>query len=177
MIDDGREQEEAKLAKRGSADWAFAEYINWELEVKRPRVQAVTSLFQRATALHWQNEELWETWIEFAAQHAKASLLEVCERAVKAVPAGAGLWAAYLRAAEATQQPSGAVLGLIDRAIGTGLFEKNVDGLVTVYEAGAGFLRREAEQTSRPEDEREGAAIQPAIKLLKQAIAKINASE
>lgn len=107
VVDDGREAEESKLTKAAAApdaggvppDWAFANYIAWENDVKRPRVKSVQGLYQRATAAHSENVELWETWVEFGVQHARAGVLEVCERAVRAVAGGAVLWAAYMRAA------------------------------------------------------------------------------
>ena len=78
---------------------------------------------------------------------------------------------------EKTQQPATAVLGLLERALGTGLFDKDVDGIVALYEAAAGYLRRAANSTTSPEDEEEGAAIEPAVGLLKQGIMKISASK
>lgn len=46
---------------------------------------------------------------------------------------------------EKTQQGANVVDALCERALGTGMFEKDVEGLVALYDAKAGFLRREAD--------------------------------
>lgn len=107
LLADEREAEERKLAKAADAkgivpEWAYAAYVGWECEVKRPRVQAVRELYRRMTAEWWEGVEGWETWIEFGVGHMRAGVGEVCERAVRAVPGGAGLWAAYMRVAVST---------------------------------------------------------------------------
>lgn len=72
-------------------------------------------------------------------------LLAAAEKAVKNVPSSGLLWAAYFRAVEKAGPGSVDVESLYQRAIETKLFEKNVDELVTLVEARAGYHRREVD--------------------------------
>lgn len=111
----------SKQKKAGNADWAFAAYAKWELEVKAPNVPLVAGLFDRAVLHHPESVELWDMYLDFcvrshvpnslyrqmayvhAAQNTlpKARLstvLDVAERAVKHLPGSADLYATFLRA-------------------------------------------------------------------------------
>lgn len=134
--------------KRAYADWAYVEYIAWEREVKRPDIALVQHLCERAVKAYPENVALWDTYLEFAATLPKKSstlLLKVAERAVKNVPGAGGLWAAYFRAVEKVGTEGVDVESLFARAMGTGLFEKEVDELVVLVEARASFHRREVD--------------------------------
>lgn len=140
--------------------------MTWEREVKRPDISLVKNLCERAVKDFPENVELWDTYLEFAvrllslylaslanlrvkqATLPKKSplLLAVAEKAVKNLPGSGLLWAAYFRAAERTG-PEVDVESLYARAIGTGLFEKEVDELVLLVEARAGYHRREVDSS------------------------------
>ncbi|GAA5883970.1 hypothetical protein JCM6882_002087 [Rhodosporidiobolus microsporus] len=145
---DERFSEEAKLEKAGFTAQAYLEYIAWEREVKRPDITSVKNLFERAVHDHPKEVEVWETWIEFLNKipERESNLLEIADKAVRNLPENVSLWTAALRAAEKLGGGSEAIESLFQRAISSGLFEKDTDAVVALYHARASFYRREMDR-------------------------------
>ncbi|KAK4702065.1 squamous cell carcinoma antigen recognized by T-cells 3, partial [Phenoliferia sp. Uapishka_3] len=182
---------EASLKAADEAEWAWLGYLKWELEPKVPNEQMVKGLFERATRKWGEVEGVWELWLEYANTLPKAklgALLTIAERAIKHLPANANLWALYFLAIvrllsflshpptyppshpqEKNQQSSETLEALFQRAIGTGLLTKDVEGLVTIYEARAGFHRREIDGLIK-EEELEAEMIDPVVEILEEGL-------
>ncbi|KAM0751866.1 hypothetical protein T439DRAFT_325059 [Meredithblackwellia eburnea MCA 4105] len=166
-----REPMELKLKQANNADWAFAAYLDWELQVKQPDVALVSALFERATMEHQQNVKIWEMFVAFAYSLPKTKLpflLETAEKAVKANPQAGTLWALYLQAIEKAGQNAETIEAVVARAIQTQLLD--VDGLVDLYEARAGFHRREVDALITDPDMMEPDMIDPVVDILEEGI-------
>ncbi|KAM0789923.1 hypothetical protein ACM66B_006763 [Microbotryomycetes sp. NB124-2] len=142
-----REEEEAKLKAQNYAEAAYLEYVSWEREVKKPDVILTRALLERAVKDHPDSLALWDEFIDFAGTVGKKAplQLQICERAIRHVPASASLWSSYMRAAEKSVSEFD-VDELFQRAIDTNLFTKDVDELVTLVEARAGYHRRQVDE-------------------------------
>ncbi|BGP20599.1 hypothetical protein JCM10213_007133 [Rhodosporidiobolus nylandii] len=145
---DERYPEEAKLEKAGFTPQAYLDYVSWEREVKRPDIPLVKGLFERAVHDHPAEVELWETWIEFLNKipEKESNLLEVTEKAVRALPGTASFWTAGMRAVEKLHLASEDMEALFQRALSSGLFDKEMDAVVALYHARASFYRREMDR-------------------------------
>ncbi|GAA5990216.1 hypothetical protein JCM11641_001820 [Rhodosporidiobolus odoratus] len=157
-----RFEEEDKLSKSSFSSEAYMTYVSWEREVKRPDIFLVKNLLERAIHDHPSVIELWETWLEFLYKipEKESNLLEVAEKAVRNIPNSAQLWTAAMRAYEkrstATSPATESVESLFQRALSTGEFEKDMDAVVELYTARAGFYRREMERKEKDAAEEEG---------------------
>lgn len=68
--------------KADYADWAYMNYVRWELEVKRPAIELVKALFERAINDHPSNVEIWDAFLEYSVRPriCDVSYLElICE--------------------------------------------------------------------------------------------------
>ncbi|KAL8280474.1 hypothetical protein RQP46_007122 [Phenoliferia psychrophenolica] len=168
-----REPQEAQLAKHQQAEWAYVNYVKWELEVKSPNVPLVIGLLDRAVEDHPVSAELWDIYLDFCYGLPKAklaTLLLVADRAVKHLPASGELWATYFRALEKTGQGAEAIEALFARAMSTGLLDKDVEALVAVFEARAGFHRREIDELIKDQETLEPDMIDPVVDILEEGI-------
>jgi hypothetical protein len=62
---DEREIKELELKKGKFYDWAYNNYIRWEMEVKKPNVTLVKMLFERGVHQHRDSVDLWDGYLEF----------------------------------------------------------------------------------------------------------------
>ncbi|GAA6015137.1 hypothetical protein JCM10207_003614 [Rhodosporidiobolus poonsookiae] len=170
---DERYVEEDKLSKAGFTTQAYLDYISWEREVKRPDIPLVDTLFERAVHDHPSDTELWETWVEFSHKcPAKlTNLTGIVEKAVRSVPGSATVWSMAMRAAEKQSLGAEAVEVLFQRAIATGLFAKDMDGTVALYQARTSFYRREMDRKPTEEGETDTELLGYVLGVLQEGVA------
>ncbi|KAK4054023.1 Splicing factor [Microbotryomycetes sp. JL221] len=162
-----REEHEANLKRQGNTEHAYLEYIAWEREVKKPDITLTTALLERAISDHPTSLELWETMVDFAGTVGKKAPLQLqaCERAVRSLPGSATIWAAYMRAAEKNASDVD-VDELYQRALATKLFDKELEQLVILVEARAGYHRREIDEAVPAGAEAENPELAEVIVLV-----------
>ncbi|GAA5883487.1 hypothetical protein JCM16303_003825 [Sporobolomyces ruberrimus] len=171
---DEREIEEVKLKQAGFTLRAYLEYIAWERQVKKPDTPLVKNLFERAVGEFPNEYEIWETWVEFEWRlpEKDQELMKIGERAVRANPSSAPLWSTYFRIAEKLGESTEVIEGLFARAMGTGLFETDMDGVVTLYHARAAYHRRQVDLTGTEEEGPNIELVGIVLGVLQEGIAK-----
>jgi hypothetical protein len=96
-----REVKESELKQQAYSPAAYIEYAGWEREVKRPAIQLVLALYERAVAHHPEDAAIWDGYLEFCAsvlpKKMNAEWLKAAEKAVRCCPGNGELWAAYMR--------------------------------------------------------------------------------
>ncbi|GAA5869364.1 hypothetical protein JCM8547_008653 [Rhodosporidiobolus lusitaniae] len=151
---DERFAEEAKLERAGYTHQTYLDYVAWEREVKRPDISLIKALLERAIYHHPREVELWETYIEFLNKipERESNLADVAERASRNLPENVAMWQAQLRAVEKLGLGYDAVEASFQKAIATGLFANDMDGIVGLYHSRASFYRREMDRKRKEEE-------------------------
>ncbi|SCV74534.1 BQ2448_7563 [Microbotryum intermedium] len=153
---------------------SFLAYLEWELEPKRPDYVQLRALFERALSHHPDSLEIWALYLEAFNKAPKASsnILAISGRAVRALPQHAKLWAIYYRIAERHGLDVDQIFGKADS---THLFDEDVEGLVALYQARAGFHRRQVDQLVAPGEEGENIElIDLVVGILREGISRVS---
>ncbi|GAA5982729.1 hypothetical protein JCM10908_006763 [Rhodotorula pacifica] len=166
---DERYPEEEKLKTAGNSVQAYLDYISWEREVKRPDVVLVKQLFERVIKDHPQELELWESYMEFMHKPSETTVRELTERAIRNLPASVSLWTTSLRVIERLQLGAEEIEATFQRATTSGLFTKDMDAVVALYHARAGYYRRESEAKA-DEEGPDGSLVGMALGVLQEGV-------
>ncbi|KAI5481378.1 pre-mrna splicing factor 24 [Pseudohyphozyma bogoriensis] len=170
-----REAQEAKLVAEGNSVQGYLDYGKWEMEVKNVNVPLVSHLWERATSDFPENVEIWLAYLEFSAKKPGLTM-PIAEKAVRHVPGSHVLWENYFLAAEKARNTTPALELLFTRATDTSLME-DVESLVGLYEARAGFQRREVEKLIENEEEVDGSVIDDVVGVLLEGIKRVRTVE
>ncbi|SCZ99629.1 BZ3500_MvSof-1268-A1-R1_Chr3-1g06168 [Microbotryum saponariae] len=163
-----RLQAQAKYSEK-----SFLAYLEWELEPKKPDYVQLRALFERALSHHPDSLEIWALYLDAFDKAPKASsnILAISERAVRALPQHAKLWVIYLRIAERFGLE---VDQIFEKAYSTHLFDEDVEGLVALYQARAGFHRRQVDQLVAPGEEGDNIElIDLVVGVLREGISRV----
>ncbi|KIY71712.1 RNA-binding protein Prp24 [Cylindrobasidium torrendii FP15055 ss-10] len=159
-----REPMEASLTQSAYSLDAYSRYITWEARSKFPDLFCTSGLHERAIAeaekRRWKQEVGAEAYLTiFWTSYADAVRtltrgtdmeLQVLKRAVRSVPASGEVWARYIRLLErastvGSSDAAATVAELYDRAMGSGVAKGDVEQIVPVVLARAGFEKRRLE--------------------------------
>jgi hypothetical protein len=146
------------------AEWtAYSEYLNWELRMQGVfSAHLINALFERATIRFPTNATLWNDYVEFLIEHPDRDVpvLEVLERGTRHCPWSGDLWSHRLLALEADGQNFKEIEEVKHKATVTGHLEiDSLEGLMKVYIAWCGYLRRRAFSPGASEEELDIADI------------------
>ncbi|KDE07196.1 hypothetical protein MVLG_02596 [Microbotryum lychnidis-dioicae p1A1 Lamole] len=170
---DERDAEERRLTQAKCSEKSFLAYLEWELEPKKPDYVQLRALFERALSHHPDSLEIWALYLDAFNRAPKASsnILAISERAVRALPQHAKLWVIYLRIAERFGLE---VDQIFEKAYSTHLFDGDVEGLVALYQARAGFHRRQVDQLVAPGEEGDNIElIDLVVGVLREGISRV----
>lgn len=96
-----REVKEVELKRQGYSPEVYIEYAAWERAVKRPALQLVVNLYNRAVAQYPEDVAVWDAYLEFCSttlpKKMYSTWIKAAERAVTCCPGKGDLWAAYMR--------------------------------------------------------------------------------
>ncbi|KAI0301111.1 hypothetical protein B0F90DRAFT_1810154 [Multifurca ochricompacta] len=156
-----REPYEAALEKSGHSLYAYQNYVAYELRAKQPDLDILSNIHERAIAEAAKRREAGETGAEEALRLWWASYvdsmrrnnspqeqqLSLFQRSIRSVPASGEQWAKYIRFLEVNnnlvEEGEGEPISVLyDKAFATKLFQKDVEGMVPLFLARAGFERR-----------------------------------
>lgn len=188
-----REAKEFELKKGKYYDWAYNNYIRWELEVKKPNVTLVRMLFERGVHEHRDSVDLWDGYLEFLVSLAHALVVNraepksgqnslpsktanatvIAERAIKNLPSSGLVWSSYLRTAEKSKLGTATIETIFARALESKLFDDKLEELVLIYESRADYHRREVDEMIAGAEELEGDMIDSVVGILSQGIEKL----
>ncbi|KAK7048174.1 ATP-dependent DNA helicase PIF1 [Favolaschia claudopus] len=148
----------------------FALYIASERRAKNPSYPIISTLYERAIAdaakrrfsgEQGAEEALRVFWAGYCdtARTLNAGLLgelEILQRAVRSVPGSGEVWARYIRCLERAEGQDEAsvpsISEIYDKALSTNLLQSDVEQLVPVLLARAGYDKRQFEATEGDED-------------------------
>jgi hypothetical protein len=165
----GREPFEFKIQQAvenndKDAEWAaYSEYLSWELRMKGVfSAHRINGLFERATVRFATDPRLWVDYIEFLIQNPdkEVHLGEILERATRHCPWSGELWSHRILALEAEGKQFAEIEETKHKATVTGLLDMDgLEGLMKVYIAWCGCLRRRAFMPGASEDDLDIAEV------------------
>ncbi|EIN12540.1 hypothetical protein PUNSTDRAFT_81810 [Punctularia strigosozonata HHB-11173 SS5] len=173
-----RERLENAVTSSNNSLHAYAEYITYERRARYLDLLVASGVFERAIAeaakrrFHGEAEgepalrAFWAQYLDTlrSSQVADASkMLEAAKRAVRSVPASGEVWARYIRLIErvssapsdgngAAMQPSESVSDVYAKALSTNLVQQDVEQIIPLVLARAGYEARRIESGSADED-------------------------
>ncbi|KAF7365413.1 ATP-dependent DNA helicase PIF1 [Mycena venus] len=170
---------------------AYALYIASERRAKTPSYPILSTLYERAitdaarrrfTGEQGAEEALRAFWAGYCdtARILEAGIkaeLDILQRAVRSVPGSGEVWARYIRCLERAEDQDEAsvqsVSDIYDKALSTNLLQSDVEQLVPVLLARAGYDKRRFEATDGGADEDRFitmvAALETGIDLVHKA--------
>ncbi|KAJ7505514.1 hypothetical protein B0H11DRAFT_2220941 [Mycena galericulata] len=183
-----RETWETSLAQSTTSE-TYALYIAAERRAKTPHYLILSVLYERAiadaakrrfTAEQGAEETLRAFWAGYcdtarileAGTHVELAILQ---RAVRSVPGSGEVWARYIRCLERAEDQDEALVQSIsdiyDKALSTNLLQSDVEQLVPVLLARAGYDKRRFEASDGDEDRfvTMVAALETGIELVHKA--------
>ncbi|KAF8463228.1 hypothetical protein DFH94DRAFT_786990 [Russula ochroleuca] len=184
-----REPYEAALEQSGNSLYAYQNYVTYELRAKRPDLNILSNIHERAISEAAKRRASGETGAEEALRLWWGSYvdsmrrndapseqqLSLFRRSVRSVPGSGEQWAKYIRFLEMNSElveegKAEPISVVYDKAFTTKLFQKDVEGMASLFLARAGFERRisfaslENEQSADPESPpAEPAVAQPFL--------------
>ncbi|KAJ7043889.1 hypothetical protein C8F04DRAFT_682003 [Mycena alexandri] len=166
---------------------AYALYIASERRAKSPSYPIVSTLYERAIADVAQRrfsgeagaEEMlrmfWTGYCDTARilEAGPAVELAIFQRAVRSVPGSGEVWARYIRCLERAEDQGQSISDIYDKALSTNLLQSDVEQLVPVLLARAGYDKRRFEGSDGDESEDRFvtlvAALETGIALVRKA--------
>ncbi|KAL1745101.1 hypothetical protein HDZ31DRAFT_37139 [Schizophyllum fasciatum] len=163
---DRREPFERELAQTGNSLAVFDRYAGYERRAKYPDISILTAVHERAIAEAARRraageplaeEALRTFWVAYCdalrTHGAPAEVqLRTYRRAARSVPGSGEMWARYIRFLERTEDEAEeeepnkeTVEAIYDRAFASGLLQTDVEQIVPVVLARAGYDKRSAE--------------------------------
>ncbi|KAJ7432338.1 hypothetical protein FB451DRAFT_1480862 [Mycena latifolia] len=164
-----REAWETSLTQSSSSE-TYALYISSERRAKTPNYRILSTLYERAIAdaakrrfsgEQGAEETLRAFWAGYCdtARILNAGIteqLKIFERAVRSVPGSGEVWARYIRCLERAEDQGDALVESIsdiyDKALSANLLQSDVEQLVPVLLARAGYDKRRYEASGGDED-------------------------
>ncbi|KAH9999668.1 hypothetical protein BJV74DRAFT_823117 [Russula compacta] len=156
-----REPYETALEKSGRSLYAYQNYVAYELRAKQPDLNILSNIHERAIAEAAKRRASGEAGAEEALRVWWASYvdsmrrnnapleqqLSLFQRSVRSVPGSGEQWAKYIRflevSSELVEEGNGEPISVLyDKAFATKLFQKDVEGIILLFMARAGFERR-----------------------------------
>ncbi|KAI0263961.1 hypothetical protein BC834DRAFT_283892 [Gloeopeniophorella convolvens] len=179
-----REPYETALEKSGNSLYAYQSYIAYEHRAKQPDLVILSNIHERAIAEAAKRRAAGEAGAEEALRLWWASYvdgmrrndapveqqLSLYQRAVRSVPGNGEIWAKYMRFLEVNNElvedgSAQPISALYDKAISTKLFEKDIEQMMPLFLARAGFERRICVAALAGEQSAESTLAQSAIAL------------
>jgi hypothetical protein len=125
------------------------DYIEFEKKQKKPVVNAIRTLYERAIAKYYFDNILWENYMLFLVEKyltdKKVSisiLIKTAERSVRNCSWSGDLWSHYIRILEKNFSPPEEVVNIYNRALSTGMLKNNIDDLIKVIISNVDYERR-----------------------------------
>ncbi|PSR71958.1 hypothetical protein PHLCEN_2v12168 [Hermanssonia centrifuga] len=187
-----RENYEASLAQAGFSLDAYAYYISLERRPKKPDMFVLTALYERAITeadkRRWGGEEnaesalrtFWNGYLDLLRTNEvdDSAQLQTLTRATRSAPGYGDIWAQYIRFLERTSpvdqgedadvsESEELIPAVYDSAIAIPVLNQNVEELVPVVLARAGWERRRAEKGKTEE------AYTVIVQILMDGIEKV----
>ncbi|KAJ7075864.1 hypothetical protein B0H15DRAFT_916497 [Mycena belliarum] len=183
-----REAWETSLLQSSSPE-TYALYISSERRAKSPNSQILYTLYERALAdtakrrfLAEQGAEetlraFWAGYCDTARilNAAMPEQLDIFQRAVRSTPGSGEVWARYIRCLEHAEDQDEAsvqsISEIYEKALSTNLLQSDVEQLVPVLLARAGYDKRRYEASDGDEDQfvTMVAALETGIQLVHKA--------
>ncbi|CAK5284383.1 unnamed protein product [Mycena citricolor] len=163
-----RDSWETSLAQSPSLE-TYSQYITAERRAKTPHYHILSGIYERALAQAAKDrlsdppvagledvlQTLWTGYLD-TARILRAGVeveLEILQRAVRSVPGSGNVWARYIRSLErAGEELSQTVSDVFDKALATNLLQSDVEQLVPLLLARAGYDRRQFEASNGDEE-------------------------
>ncbi|KAF8272792.1 RNA-binding protein Prp24 [Lactarius quietus] len=183
-----REPYELALEKSGNSLYAYQNYVAYELRAKQPDLDILSNIHERAIAEAAKRRAVGEAGAEEALRLWWASYvdsmrrndapveqqLSLFRRSIRSVPGSGEQWAKYIRFlevnSEVLDEDKGEPISVIyDKAFATKLLQNDVEGMIALFLARAGFERRiclsslEHEQSAGGATLSESAVAQPFL--------------
>ncbi|KAH9980057.1 hypothetical protein BGW80DRAFT_1454599 [Lactifluus volemus] len=174
-----REPYETALEQSGNSLYAYQNYVAYELRAKQPDLSILSNIHERAIAEAARRRASGEVGVEEALRLWWASYvdsmrrhdapleqqLSLFQRSVRSIPGSGEQWARYIRFLEVNnelvEEGKGEPISIIHgKAFGTKLFQKDVEGMVSLFLARVGFERRICFASLEPE---QPAVAQPFL--------------
>ncbi|TDL22101.1 hypothetical protein BD410DRAFT_788782 [Rickenella mellea] len=188
---DKREPFETSLTQNKYAPEAYAYYIQFERKPKNPDLTLTRTVYERAIAdtakLRFEGNAVAEAalrtfWIGYidilrVLHAANTDQLNTLRRAARSVPGSGEVWARYIRFLERTTASgtestniSETISDVYDRALATGLLQKDAEQLVPLVLARAGYEKRIVESSAEGERNFETlvAVLEVGIQMVKR---------
>ncbi|KAI0278229.1 hypothetical protein BGY98DRAFT_1107507 [Russula aff. rugulosa BPL654] len=185
---DWREPYETALEQSENSLYAYQNYVAYELRAKRPDLDILSNIHERAIAEAAKRRASSEAGAEEALRLWWASYvdsmrrndapleqqLSLFRRSVRSVPGSGEQWVKYIHFlevnSELVEEGKGEPISVVyDKAFATKLFQKDVEGMVSLFLTRAGFERRicfaslENEQSDAESSLAESAVAQPFL--------------
>ncbi|CAL1712564.1 unnamed protein product [Somion occarium] len=176
-----RESLETSLRQGGYSLEGYNYYITSELRPKKQDLFILTTLYERAVAeadkRRWKGEPgaeealrtFWIGYLDFLRQNEldDEQVARIFRRATKSIPGSGELWARYLRFLERVESEDPSVPTAYDTALSFPPIHKDVEALVSLILARAGYEKRRV-------DAEEGEdALETLVQVLIEGIAKV----
>ncbi|GES81199.1 pre-mRNA splicing factor [Rhizophagus clarus] len=142
-----RDQYENALTASDNTLDKFMDYIEFEKKPKKPVVNVIRTLYERAIAKYYLDNTLWENYMLFLIEKylidkkvSISTLIATAERSVRNCSWSGDLWGHYIRILEKNFSPREEVLNVYNRALSTAykgpINQENGSSLVNLLEEG-----------------------------------------
>src|SRR3954467_14584648 len=120
------------------------DYIEFEKRQKKPVMNAIRTLYERAIAIYYLDHTLWETYIRFLVDKKVSIdiLVKTIERSIRNCSWSGNLWSNYIRILEKNFRPPEEVANVYNRALSTGMLKNSIDDLIKVITSNIDYERR-----------------------------------
>lgn len=161
------------------------DYIDFEKKQKKPVVNAIRTLYERAIANYYFDNTLWENYMLFLLEKylidKKVSisiLIKTAERSVRNCPWSGDLWGHYIRILEKNFSSPEEIVNIYNRALSIGMLKNNIDDLIKVIISNVDYERRKILAYKGPISQENGSSLvnllEEGIKLVKESKLFIN---
>ncbi|PKK76425.1 hypothetical protein RhiirC2_734338 [Rhizophagus irregularis] len=174
-----RDQYENALTASNNPLDKFMDYIDFEKKQKKPVVNAIRTLYERAIANYYFDNTLWENYMLFLLEKylidKKVSisiLIKTAERSVRNCPWSGDLWGHYIRILEKNFSSPEEIVNIYNRALSIGMLKNNIDDLIKVIISNVDYERRKILAYKGPISQENGSSLvnllEEGIKLVKE---------
>ncbi|KAH8104839.1 RNA-binding protein Prp24 [Cristinia sonorae] len=162
-----REKREHALAQSGFSLEGYAYYIFGERRAKQPDAPVLATLYERAIAeadkRRFANEpnaeealrSFWHGYVDFLRTSSVSEDVQtqIYERGARSIPGSGEFWARYMRHLERSGQDPTAIEAVYTTAMAFGPVKADVEQLVPVFLARAGFEKRQADAREESDEQ------------------------
>ncbi|RIA88649.1 hypothetical protein C1645_826059 [Glomus cerebriforme] len=175
-----RDRYESALTESGNALDNFMNYIEFEKKQKKPVVNAIRTLYERAIANYYLDNTLWENYMLFLIDKylvdkkvSISTLIKTAERSVRNCYWSGDLWSHYIRILEKNFSSPEEVANIYERALSTGMLKNNIDDLIKVIISNVDYERRKILAYKGPISQENGTILvnflEGGIKMVKES--------